>query len=306
MISTGQMHFIPPSGFSLSSSDGFLDTEEIEAVYGVHHVYSQKKSKDEEDHAKKAQLIVKTILDTMDTDRDGKISLAEFEKQGLDALPNFNHLGAEGHHYDMESGVFSITPCDNCFSDGSKSSSCTMKVPARVIIILVHSSLSKEMYHATPETQVSIPVAVTSLAAFSPFHSRLMTRIPMLKIWNTFSSTQSSRRKKIAENANSQACPRKRWARCNTNMTEADKMLHTRILPIPLMAQGLIRRSHRQETSLSSRLPQRLNRNSREKSHPKSRNRRRDTQTLSGIGRVNLNGAKERKVISGLKRRPIK
>jgi len=38
----------------------------------------------------------------------------------LDALPNFNHLGAEGHHYDMESEFF-----------------------------LHH----EEMYHATPETQ---------------------------------------------------------------------------------------------------------------------------------------------------------
>jgi len=56
----------------------------------------------------------------MDENKDGKISLAEFEKQGLDALPNFNHLGAEGHHYDMESEFF-----------------------------LHH----EEMHHATPETQ---------------------------------------------------------------------------------------------------------------------------------------------------------
>jgi hypothetical protein len=41
----------------------------------------------------------------MDSNKDGKVSLEEFEKQGLDALPNFSHLGADGHHYDMESGM---------------------------------------------------------------------------------------------------------------------------------------------------------------------------------------------------------
>ena len=28
-----------------STSDGVWDAEEVEAIYGVHHVYSQKKSK---------------------------------------------------------------------------------------------------------------------------------------------------------------------------------------------------------------------------------------------------------------------
>lgn len=40
----------------------------------------------------------------MDKDRDGKITPEEFEAVGLDGLPNFNDLGAEGHHYDVESG----------------------------------------------------------------------------------------------------------------------------------------------------------------------------------------------------------
>lgn len=100
--------------------DGFLDTEEIEAIYGVHHAYSQQKSKDGEEHAQKAQTIVNAILSKMDSNKDGKVSLEEFEKQGLDALPNFSHLGADGHHYDMESEFF-----------------------------LHH----EEMYHSTPETQ---------------------------------------------------------------------------------------------------------------------------------------------------------
>jgi nucleobindin len=41
----------------------------------------------------------------MDKDKDGKISLSEFEAVGLDALPSFEELGAEGHHYDVESGA---------------------------------------------------------------------------------------------------------------------------------------------------------------------------------------------------------
>ena len=41
----------------------------------------------------------------MDKNGDGKITLDEFKKVGLDGLPNFEDLGAEGHHYDVESGV---------------------------------------------------------------------------------------------------------------------------------------------------------------------------------------------------------
>lgn len=41
----------------------------------------------------------------MDKDKDGKITLSEFEAAGLDALPSFAELGAEGHHYDVESGA---------------------------------------------------------------------------------------------------------------------------------------------------------------------------------------------------------
>lgn len=36
--------------------------------------------------------------------RDGRIAVEELEKVGLDGLPNFDDLGAEGHHYDVESG----------------------------------------------------------------------------------------------------------------------------------------------------------------------------------------------------------
>jgi hypothetical protein len=42
----------------------------------------------------------------MDKDKDGKITLSEFEAAGLVALPSFEDLGAEGHHYDVESGAY--------------------------------------------------------------------------------------------------------------------------------------------------------------------------------------------------------
>ncbi|KAI0005531.1 precursor to secretory protein Ssp120 [Russula compacta] len=97
-----------PSFFQLHdlNRDGVWDAEEVEAIYGVHHVYSQKKSKDDEEHQKKAKLIVDTIFDAIDKDKDGKIALSEFEAAGLAALPSFENLGAEGHHYDVESEFF--------------------------------------------------------------------------------------------------------------------------------------------------------------------------------------------------------
>ncbi len=62
-------------------------------------------AKDEEEHQQKAKLIIDTVFEVLDKDRDGKITLEEFEAAGLDALPNFENLGAEGHHYDVESGA---------------------------------------------------------------------------------------------------------------------------------------------------------------------------------------------------------
>ncbi|EMD42317.1 hypothetical protein CERSUDRAFT_129905 [Gelatoporia subvermispora B] len=100
--------FDVPSFFQLHdlNRDGFWDREEVEAVYGVHHVYSQKKSKDEIEHQKKADHIVDTVLNRIDTNKDGKVSLDEFRVVGLEGLPNFDDLGAEGHHYDVESEFF--------------------------------------------------------------------------------------------------------------------------------------------------------------------------------------------------------
>jgi hypothetical protein len=86
--------------------DGYWTRPEIEAVYGVHHIYSQKKSKDDIEHQKKADKIVDSVLLRIDLNRDGKISPEELENIGLDGLPNFDDLGAEGHHYDIESEFF--------------------------------------------------------------------------------------------------------------------------------------------------------------------------------------------------------
>lgn len=46
------------------------------------------------------------MLNLLDQNRDLKISPEEFEAVGLDGLPNFDSMGAEGHHYDIESEFF--------------------------------------------------------------------------------------------------------------------------------------------------------------------------------------------------------
>ena len=56
------------------------------------------------------QIVDKTIMEA-DKDGDGKISLEELQVVGLDGLPNFEDLGAEGHHYDVESGMCNIYTC---------------------------------------------------------------------------------------------------------------------------------------------------------------------------------------------------
>ncbi|KAF8913193.1 hypothetical protein CPB84DRAFT_1760582 [Gymnopilus junonius] len=86
--------------------NGFWDKDEVEAIYGVHHVYSQKKSKDEIEHQEKAEHIVSTVLKRLDLNGDGLITADELEQVGLSGLPNFDEFGAEGHHYDVESEFF--------------------------------------------------------------------------------------------------------------------------------------------------------------------------------------------------------
>jgi hypothetical protein len=115
---------------SNNDRDGLWDRAEIEAVYGVHHVYSQQKSKvrsfpvrisyiahlftvsqDEEEHQKKADSVVNAVLKILDANGDGYVNVHELEKVGVGALPSFEHLGAEGHHYDVESGKPRLLYC---------------------------------------------------------------------------------------------------------------------------------------------------------------------------------------------------
>jgi hypothetical protein len=74
----------------------------------VQHVYrllvTDRGEQDEEEQKKKAEHIVNSVLERIDLDKDGRISADELEKVGLDGLPNFE--GAEGHHYDVESGMY--------------------------------------------------------------------------------------------------------------------------------------------------------------------------------------------------------
>ncbi|KAF8346869.1 precursor to secretory protein Ssp120 [Amanita rubescens] len=86
--------------------NGFLDNDDIEFMYGIRHVYARALSKDEEEQNRKGDIIVQEVLKIFDLNNDGKISPGELETVGLDKLPNFDNLGAEGHHYDVESEFF--------------------------------------------------------------------------------------------------------------------------------------------------------------------------------------------------------
>ncbi|QRV94909.1 calcium binding protein [Ceratobasidium sp. AG-Ba] len=114
--------FNPSTFFQIHDLDrnGILDRGEIEAIYGVHHVYSKKKTPSQEAQAAKAAQVADAVLAAYDTNKDGFITMEEFLIKGLDGLPDFSSLGAEGHHYDVESEFF-----------------------------LHH----EELYHNTPETQ---------------------------------------------------------------------------------------------------------------------------------------------------------
>jgi len=49
---------------------------------------------------------VNAVLQILDKNHDGYVDVLELEKVGVGALPSFEHMGAEGHHYDVESGTF--------------------------------------------------------------------------------------------------------------------------------------------------------------------------------------------------------
>lgn len=71
----------------------------------MHHEYSKKKTPNEQEQQAKADKIVDAVLTKLDKDGDGKVAAVEFEAGGWEGLESFKDLGAEGHHYDVESGM---------------------------------------------------------------------------------------------------------------------------------------------------------------------------------------------------------
>ena len=76
------------------------------ALESFMRTYLTSWGQDEIEHKKKADHIVDTVLQKLDLNGDSVITAEELEKVGLSGLPNFDGLGAEGHHYDVESGMF--------------------------------------------------------------------------------------------------------------------------------------------------------------------------------------------------------
>lgn len=76
-------------------------------------------------------------MNALDKNKDDVVTMEEFESVGLAALPNFDNMGAEGHHYDVESGASPLdSPAKSDLSDFVRtvcqSSSSTTKV--RIIL----------------------------------------------------------------------------------------------------------------------------------------------------------------------------
>lgn len=112
-----------------------MSTHRKSLRYGPFHISKSVDSshstlfQDDVEHQKKADHIATTILKLMDKDRDGKITPEEFEAVGVKGLPNFDEMGAEGHHYDVESGECPTCPYLTLFDlICYQNSSCTTKV----------------------------------------------------------------------------------------------------------------------------------------------------------------------------------
>ncbi|KIR31251.1 hypothetical protein I352_06345 [Cryptococcus deuterogattii MMRL2647] len=110
------------SFFKLHDLDmnGYWDELEIQAVYGLHHHSVKDKMGKGEQVDGRAKNIVSKVLEALDKNQDGRISLEEFLAGGTEGLPSFEGYKDLGHHYDEESEYF-----------------------------LHH----EELYHSTPETQ---------------------------------------------------------------------------------------------------------------------------------------------------------
>ncbi|GAA5855468.1 hypothetical protein JCM8547_007844 [Rhodosporidiobolus lusitaniae] len=86
--------------------DGVLDRNELESIYGVHHEKKRKGTKSLEVHTAQAREIVDAVLDRLDANRDGVLTMREFVAGGVGGLPNFKGVEHLGHHYDAEGEYF--------------------------------------------------------------------------------------------------------------------------------------------------------------------------------------------------------
>ncbi|TNY24458.1 hypothetical protein DMC30DRAFT_413073 [Rhodotorula diobovata] len=86
--------------------DGVLDRNELESIYGVHHEKRRKGAKNLEVHTQQATEIVDQVLDRLDQNRDGVLTMREFVAGGVGGLPNFKGVEHLGHHYDAEGEYF--------------------------------------------------------------------------------------------------------------------------------------------------------------------------------------------------------
>ncbi|GAA5880470.1 hypothetical protein JCM16303_005393 [Sporobolomyces ruberrimus] len=86
--------------------DGVLDRNELESVYGVHHEKRKKGAKSLEVHTEQAKEIVTAVLEKLDTNGDGVLTMREFVAGGVGGLPNFKGVDHLGHHYDAEGEYF--------------------------------------------------------------------------------------------------------------------------------------------------------------------------------------------------------
>ncbi|GAA5935887.1 nucleobindin SSP120 [Sporobolomyces koalae] len=86
--------------------DGVLDRNELESVYGVHHEKRKKGAKSIEVHTEQAKEIVTAVLEKLDENKDGVLTMREFVAGGVGGLPNFKGVDHLGHHYDAEGEYF--------------------------------------------------------------------------------------------------------------------------------------------------------------------------------------------------------
>jgi len=84
-----------------------LDRNELESVYGVHHEKRKKGAKSLEVHTDQAKEIVTAVLEKLDTNGDGVLTMREFVAGGVGGLPNFKGVDHLGHHY----GKSFVTSC---------------------------------------------------------------------------------------------------------------------------------------------------------------------------------------------------